>query len=39
MKQEFKYLHAQWYGLSKILGGSECLIFGEQQYFVGGTAS
>jgi len=34
MKQEFKYLRAQWHGMPKILGGSKCLILGEQQYFV-----
>jgi len=34
MKQEyFKYLRARWHGQPKILGGSKCLIFGEQQYF------
>jgi len=34
MKQEFKYLRAQWHRQPKILGGSECLLLGEQQYFV-----
>jgi len=34
MKQEFKYLRAQWHGQHKILNGSKCLIVGEQQYFV-----
>jgi len=34
MKQEFKYLCAQWRGQPKILSGSKCLILGEQQYFV-----
>jgi len=34
MKQEFKYLRAQWHGMPKILGGSKCFILGEQQYFV-----
>jgi len=29
MKQEFKYLRAQWHGQPKILGGSKCLILGE----------
>jgi len=35
MKQEFKYLRAQWHGQPKILSGSKCLILGEQQYFDG----
>jgi len=26
MKQEFKYLRAQWHGQPKIFGGSKCLI-------------
>jgi len=39
MTQEFKYLRAQWHGQLKILGGSKCLILGEQQYFVGDTTS
>jgi len=30
MKQEFEYLRAQRYGQPKILGGSKCLILGEQ---------
>ena len=34
MKQEFKYLRAQWHSQPKILYGSKCLILGEQQYFV-----
>jgi len=34
MKQEFKYIRAQWHDQPKILGGSKCLILGEQQYFV-----
>jgi len=34
MKQEFKYLRAQWHGKPKFVGGSKCLILGEQQYFV-----
>jgi len=34
MKQEFKYLHAQWHAMPKIFGGSKCLILSEQQYFV-----
>jgi len=29
MKQEFKYLHEQWHGQPKVLGGSKCLIFFE----------
>jgi len=29
MKQEFKYLRAQWHGQPKILGGSKCLTSGE----------
>jgi len=39
MKQEFKYLRAQWHGQPKMLGGSKCLILGEQQYIVCDTAS
>jgi len=39
MKKEFKYLRAQWQGQPKILGGSKCLILGEQQYFVCDTTS
>ena len=39
MKQEFKYLRAQWHGHPKILGRSKCLILGEQQYIVWDTAS
>ena len=39
MKQEFQYLRAQWHGQPKILGGSMCLILGEQQYFAWDTAS
>ena len=38
MKQEFKYLRAQWHGQPKI-SRSKCLILGEQQYFVWDTAS
>ena len=38
MKQEFKYLRAQWHGQPKSLGGSKCLILGEQQYIVWDTA-
>jgi len=34
MKQDFKYLHPQWHGQLKILGGSKYLILGEQQHFV-----
>jgi len=34
MKQEFEYLRAQRHGHPKILGGSKCLILGEQQYCV-----
>jgi len=34
MKQEFKYLRAQWHGQPKIVDGSQSLILGEQQYFV-----
>jgi len=34
MKQEFKYLRAQWHGQPKILGGSNSLTLGKQQYFV-----
>ena len=30
MKQEFKYLRAQWQSQPKILYGSKCLILGEQ---------
>jgi len=29
MKQEFKYLHAQWHGQPKIVGRSKCLILFE----------
>ena len=29
MKQEFKYLHEQWHGQPKVLGGSKCLILFE----------
>jgi len=29
MKQEFKYLHAQWHGQPKIVGGSKRLILFE----------
>jgi len=32
MKQEFKYLHAQWHGQPKKLGGSKSLILREQQH-------
>jgi len=32
MKQAFEYLHAQWHGQPKILGGSKCLILRELQY-------
>jgi len=39
MKQELKYLHAQWLDQTKILDGSKCLILDEQQYFVCDTAS
>jgi len=39
MKQEFKYLRAQWHGQLKILGWSKCLILGDQQYIVWDTAS
>ena len=39
MKQEFKYLRAQWHGMPEILGGSKCFILGEQQYFVWDAAS
>ena len=39
MKQEFKYLRAQWHGQPKIVAGSQSLILGEQQYFVWDTAS
>ena len=39
MKQEFKYLRAQWHGQPKMLDGSKCLILGEQQYIVWDTAS
>jgi len=34
MKQEFKYVRAQCIGQPKVVGGSKCLILGEQQYFV-----
>jgi len=36
MKQEFKYLRAQWHGQPKSLGWSKCLLLGEQlkQYIV-----
>jgi len=34
MKQEFKYLRAQWHSQPKILFGSKCLILGELQHFV-----
>jgi len=34
MQQELKYLRAQWHGQLKILGGSKCWIFVEQQHFV-----
>jgi len=34
MKQEFKYLRAQWHSQYKNFGGPKCLILGEQQYFV-----
>ena len=36
MKQQFKCLRTQWHGdgQPKVLGGSKCLILGEQQYFV-----
>jgi len=30
MKQEFEYLRAQRHSQPKILGGSKCLILGEQ---------
>jgi len=39
MKQEFKYLRAQWHDQPKILGWSKCLISGEQQHIVWDTAS
>ena len=39
MKQEFKYLRAQWHSQPKILGGWKCLILGEQQYFDWDTPS
>jgi len=39
MKQEFKYLRAQWHGQPKILGGSNSLTLGKQQYFVWDTSS
>ena len=39
IKQEIKYLRAQCHGQPEILGGSKCLILGEQQYFVWDTAS
>jgi len=39
MKQEFKYLRAQWHSQYKNFGGPKCLILGEQQYFVWDTAS
>jgi len=38
IKQEFKYLRVRWHGQPKILNGSKCLIFGEQQCFVWVTA-
>jgi len=34
MKQEFKYLRAQWHGQPKTLGGLKSSTLGEQQYFV-----
>jgi len=34
MKQEFKYLGAQWHGQPKILGDAKCLILGEQQLVI-----
>jgi len=34
MKQEFKYLRAQWHDQTKIVDGSKYLILGEQEYFV-----
>jgi len=34
MKQEFKYLRAQWHDQTKIVDGSNHLILGEQEYFV-----
>jgi len=34
MKQQFKYLRAQWHGQPNILGWSKCLILGEQQYIL-----
>jgi len=34
MKQNVKYLRAQWHGQPKIMGESKCLILCEQQYFV-----
>jgi len=39
MKQEFKYLRAQWHDQTKIVDGSKYLILGEQEYFVWDTAS
>jgi len=39
IKQEFKYLRAQWHSHPKILYGSKCLILGEQRYFVLDIAS
>jgi len=34
MKQEFKYLRAQWHDQPRFVGGSKCLILGDHQYFV-----
>jgi len=39
VKQEFKYLRAQWHDQTKIVDGSQYLILGEQEYFVWDTAS
>jgi len=39
MKQAFEYLHAQWHGQPKILGGSKCLILRELQYIFWDTNS
>ena len=39
MKQVFKYLHEQWHGQPKKLGGSKCLILREQQYIFWDTYS
>ena len=39
MKQEFKYLHAQWHGRPKKLGGAKRIILREQQYIFWDTYS